>query len=384
VRLILDRATSRKILNIVLSAILFYWALKNYGMLFGLVGKVAGPLTPLFIGAALAFVLNIPMKFFEGLLEKAKLGKFKRGISILLTITLLILILALVLFIVLPEIGRTFENLVAILPDSINSALAWFDKLTQKYPELNQWFIDTGFSLDNVGKEALDFLKTGGVSIANYSLNLVTTIISGTVSFFLGSVFATYILFEKENLSRQLTRLLFAFVPVHVGKRILEILSLTNRTFTKFVTGQLTEAMILGMMFVIAMSIFRFPNVIVIGVLVTITALVPIFGAYIAMFVGAFLILVISPIQAFWFMVMFQVLQQIEGNLIYPRVVGNSIGLPGMWVLGAVLLGASLYGIVGILLSVPLCSVAYILLRETVAERLKEKKLFENSEEELR
>lgn len=383
-RLILDRATSRKILNIILSAILFYWALKNYGMLFGLVGKVAGPLTPLFIGSALAFVLNIPMKFFEGLLAKAKVGKFKRGISILLTITLLILILALVLFIVLPEIGRTFENLVAILPDSINNALAWFDKLTQKYPELNQWFIDTGFSLDNVGKEALDFLKTGGVSIANYSLNLVTTIISGTVSFFLGSVFATYILFEKENLSRQLTRLLFAFVPVNVGKRILEILSLTNRTFTKFVTGQLTEAMILGMMFVVAMSIFRFPNVIVIGVLVTITALVPIFGAYIAMFVGAFLILVISPIQAFWFMVMFQVLQQIEGNLIYPRVVGNSIGLPGMWVLGAVLLGASLYGIVGILLSVPLCSVAYILLRETVTERLKEKKLFENSEDELR
>ena len=365
-------------------AILFYWALKNYGVLFGLVGKIAGPLTPLFIGAALAFVLNIPMTFFEGLLDKTKIRKFKRGISILLTITLLILILVLVLFIVLPEIGRTFENLVAILPDFIDNTLAWFNRLTEKYPELNQWIADTGFSLDNVGEGALEFLKTSGMTVADYSLKIVTTIVSGTVSFFLGSVFATYILLEKENLSRQLTRLFFAFVPVNVGKRILEILSLTNHTFTKFVTGQLTEAMILGMMFVVAMTIFGFPNAIVIGVLVTITALVPIFGAYIAMFVGAFLILVISPIQAFWFMVMFQVLQQIEGNLIYPRVVGNSIGLPGMWVLGAVLLGAGLYGIVGILLSVPLCSVAYVLLREAIGVRLKEKKLFENSEIELK
>ena len=383
-RLILDKATSRKILNIILIAILFYWALKNYGVLFGLVGKIAGPLTPLFIGAALAFVLNIPMTFFEGLLDKTKIRKFKRGISILLTITLLILILVLVLFIVLPEIGRTFENLVAILPDFIDNTLAWFNRLTEKYPELNQWIADTGFSLDNVGEGALEFLKTSGMTVADYSLKIVTIIVSGTVSFFLGSVFATYILLEKENLSRQLTRLLFAFVPVNVGKRILEILSLTNHTFTKFVTGQLTEAMILGMMFVVAMTIFGFPNAIVIGVLVTITALVPIFGAYIAMFVGAFLILVISPIQAFWFMVMFQILQQIEGNLIYPRVVGNSIGLPGMWVLGAVLLGAGLYGIVGILLSVPLCSVAYVLLRETIGVRLKEKKLFENSEIELK
>lgn len=370
---ILDKATTKKLRNIVLGAILFAWALKNYGLIFGMINKVTGPLTPLIIGSALAFILNIPMKIFENLLKKIKKDKLRRALSAFITIVVFFLILALVLFIVLPEIGRTFENLVAILPDSVNRAIEWGKSLILKYPELNQWFLDTGYSIDNIGQQALELLKNGGAAIANYSINLISTIVSGTVNFFLGFVFAIYILFEKENLTRQSSRLLYAFVSEKRGDRIIEILKLTNLTFTKFITGQLTEACILGLMFVVAMTIFRFPNVIVIGVLVTVTALVPIFGAYIAMFVGAFLILVVNPMQALWFMVMFQVLQQIEGNLIYPRVVGSSIGLPAMWVLGAVLLGASLYGIVGILLSVPLCSVAYILLRENVAIRLEKK-----------
>jgi len=368
---ILDKATTKKIRNIVLGAILFSWVLKNYALIFSIVNKVTGPLTPLIIGSALAFALNIPMKIFENLLRKIKKEKFRRALSAFITIVMFFLILALALFIVLPEIGRTFENLVAILPDSVNNAIEWGKSLILKYPELNQWFLDTGYSLDNIGQQALELLKNGGAAIANYSINLISTIVSGTVNFFLGFVFAIYILFEKENLTRQSSRLLFAFVSEKRANRIIEILKLTNLTFTKFITGQLTEACILGLMFVVAMSIFRFPNVIVIGVLVTITALVPIFGAYIAMFVGAFLILVVNPMQALWFMIMFQILQQIEGNLIYPRVVGSSVGLPSMWVLGAVLLGASLYGIVGILLSVPLCSIAYILLREHVAKRLE-------------
>lgn len=370
---ILDKATTKKIRNIVLGAILFAWALKNYGLIFGMVNKITGPLTPLIIGSALAFILNIPMRIFENLLKKIKKDKLRRALSAFITIVMFFLILALALFIVLPEIGRTFENLVAILPDSVNRAIEWGKSLILKYPDLNQWFLDTGYSIDNIGQQALELLKNGGAAIANYSINLISMIVSGTVNFFLGFVFAIYILFEKENLVRQSSRLLFAFVSEKRGNRVVEILKLTNLTFTKFITGQLTEACILGLMFVVAMSIFRFPNVIVIGVLVTLTALVPIFGAYIAMFVGAFLILVVNPIQALWFMVMFQVLQQIEGNLIYPRVVGSSVGLPSMWVLGAVLLGASLYGIVGILLSVPLCSIAYILLRENVAIRLENK-----------
>lgn len=370
---ILDKIETKKILKIVLGAILFSWALKNYGLIFGMINKVTGPLTPLIIGSALAFILNIPMKGFEKLLRKIKKEKLRRALSAFITIVMFFLILALALFIVLPEIGRTFENLVEILPDSVNRAIDWGKSLILKYPDLNQWFVDTGYSIDNIGQQALELLKNGGAAIANYSINLISTIVSGTVNFFLGFVFAIYILFEKENLTRQSSRLLFAFVSEKRGNRIIEILKLTNLTFTKFITGQLTEACILGLMFVVAMSIFRFPNVIVIGVLVTLTALVPIFGAYIAMFVGAFLILVVNPMQALWFMVMFQVLQQIEGNLIYPRVVGSSVGLPSMWVLGAVLLGASLYGIIGILLSVPLCSIAYILLRENVAIRLEKK-----------
>jgi len=368
---ILDKATTKKIRNIVLGAILFSWVLKNYALIFSIINKVTGPLTPLIIGSALAFSLNIPMKIFENLFRKIKKEKLRRALSAFITIIMFFLILVLALFIVLPEIGRTFEDLVVILPNSVNHAIEWGKSMILKYPELNQWFLDTGYSIDNIGQQALELLKNGGVAIANYSINLISTIVSGTVNFFLGFVFAVYILFEKENLTRQSSRLLFAFVSEKRGNRIIEILKLTNLTFTKFITGQLTEACILGLMFVVAMSIFRFPNVIVIGVLVTLTALVPIFGAYIAMFVGAFLILVVNPLQALWFMIMFQVLQQIEGNLIYPRVVGSSVGLPSMWVLGAVLLGASLYGIVGILLSVPLCSIAYILLREHVAKRLE-------------
>lgn len=372
-RNILDKKTTKSLLYIIFAAILFSWGLKHIPFILGIVQAVLKPMVPLIIGAALAFVLNIYLKVLERLFSRIGNRKVRRGVCILLVFTSLILIFVLVLFIVIPEIARTFESLGKMLPGFLESATVWFDDTMKRFPLVKDYMVNFDLSLENIGETLLDVLVVGGNSLADFTVSLLSGFLGGAVNVLLGFIFAIYILFDKENLGRQARRILYAYLPQNRVDQFLGVTSLVSDIFQKFVTGQLTESVILGMMFVVTMLIFGFPYAVVVGILVTLTALIPIVGAFIAMFIGAFLIFVNSPTQAMWFIVLFLVLQQIEGDLIYPKVVGSSIGLPALWVLAAVMIGGGLFGVLGILLAVPLCSVVYVLLKRNVAQELEKK-----------
>lgn len=342
-----------------------------------LVATILKPMVPLFIGAALAFVLNIYMKVLEKLFHRISSRKMRRVVSLTLTFLSLFLIIALVLFIVIPEIAKTFENLASVLPEFIKSATAWFNDMMIRFPLVEDFMTNFDTSFENIGETILNTIMVGGNSFADFTVNFVTSFLGGALNILLGLVFSIYILVDKENLGRQVRRIMYAYFPQKSVDQLMGISALISDIFQKFVTGQLTEAFILGMMFVVSMFIFGFPYAVVVGILVTITALIPIVGAFIAMFIGVFLIFVSSPTQALWFIVLFLVLQQIEGNLIYPKVVGNSIGLPAIWVLAAVVVGGGLFGILGILLAVPICSVVYVLLKRNVTHELDKKEIDE-------
>ncbi|MFH5836207.1 AI-2E family transporter [Proteiniclasticum sp. C24MP] len=371
--IILDKKTVKSLITIIFSAILFAWALKHIPFIMDVFGTVLKPMVPLFIGGALAFVLNIYVKQLERLFSGIGKKKVKRAVSIVVALLTLILILALVLLIVIPEMARTFDNIGKMLPDFFEDAKVWLEGIMGSFPMFEDYLNNVDLSLENIGETLMDVIMVGGNNLADFTVSVLTRLFSGAMNILLGLIFAIYILFDKENLGRQVRRILYAYLPEKRVDQFLGITILVSDIFQKFVTGQLTEAVILGMMFVVSMLIFGFPYAVVVGVLVTLTAIIPIVGAFIAMAIGFFLIFVNSPVQALWFLVLFFVLQQIEGDFIYPKVVGNSIGLPALWVLAAVMVGGGLYGILGILLAVPIASVFYVLIKRNVGNRLDDK-----------
>ncbi len=335
-----------------------------------------GMLSPFIVGGAIAFVLNIPLKAVENKLLKKWKGKLaaklKRPVSILLSLIFVVAIIAFVVITVVPKLRETIEMLGGqislFVQDLIREAerlAASNQQILEKLKELENMKIDWQAIIGNVGS----FLSSGMGSVLSSTVSVASTIIGGVVNAFIGIVFAIYILAQKEKLGAQGHRILTAYLPEKVCRKTEHVLALLHKNFSSFISGQCVEAVILGAMFVVTMSIFGFPYALLIGVLIAFLALIPIVGAFVGCVVGAFLILMNDPMQALWFVVLFQVLQQIEGNLIYPRVVGNSVGLPSIWVLAAVSIGGSLFGIVGMLSFIPLVSTAYSLLRDSVNER---------------
>lgn len=345
--------------------------LQFFGLMFGL-------LSPLLLGMCIAFILNVPMRSIETRLFAPLTRRFtgriwkrlRRPFALVLTLALAAGVLALALFLIIPELART----LGVLADSIPGFIARIEEsandLAARYPQWQDWLASLEINWDSIANSLISFVQNGAVNLFSSTLNLATSVFSGVFNFVLAFIFALYILLGKETLGRQLTRLCRAHLPDKHTDRILRVARLANKTFSRFITGQCLEAVILGLMFYLAMLIFRFPYALMIAVLIAILALIPIFGAFIGCIIGAFLIFVNDPMQAFWFIVMFLVLQQIEGNLIYPKVVGTSVGLPSIWVLAAVTVGGGLFGIFGMLTFVPLCSVLYALLRESTARKL--------------
>ena len=284
-------------------------------------------------------------------------------------------LLSLVTIVVVPELGNTIATLGKTLPEKVPVLMKKAEQLVSNHPELVDYIdeVQAQLNWEEILNQLVTFFRIGANSMLSSTISVATGIVSGVGTFFIGLVFACYILLQQEFLKRQMKKLIFAYLKEKHANRFLQICALTYRTFSNFLTGQCLEAVILGMMFFISMTILRFPFAVLVGVLIAFTALIPIFGAFIGCVVGAFLILTISPSQAAAFVVLFLVLQQIEGNLIYPKVVGGSIGLPAIWVLVAVTLGGSLFGIVGMLVFIPIVSVVYTLLKEDVNKRLIEK-----------
>ena len=236
-----------------------------------------------------------------------------------------------------------------------------------------EWVNSLTFDWDKIMETGIGFLGSGAGTVLDSTITAAKSIVSSLATFFIAFVFAIYILLQKEKLGVQARKVLFAFVRKGRAEAALEVLSLTYSTFSHFLTGQCVEAVILGGMFVAAMSVLRLPYALLVGIVIAFTALIPIFGAFIGCAVGAFLIFMVDPVKALIFVVLFLVLQQIEGNFIYPHVVGNSVGLPSIWVLAAVSLGGNLMGIVGMLIFIPIVSVVYALFREVVYLKLKQR-----------
>jgi len=335
-----------------------------------------GIISPFLVGGAMAFVLNIPMRGFEekvfGRWRGRAAAKFKRPLCLMLSIVALAVVLAVVVGTVVPQVVATASEVGKKIPAFMERVVEELDRLVRDYPELTSRIDElelTEINWDSTLGGIIDFLKNGAGDVLNSTFSVATGIISGIVNMVISFIFALYVLAQKERLEDQGRRILWAYLPEAVSAKILEVCSLLYKNFSSFITGQCLEAVILGTMFVVTMSLFRMPYALMVGVLIAFTALIPIVGGFIGCAVGAFLILIDNPLQALWFVILFLVLQQIEGNLIYPKVVGNSVGLPAIWVLTAVSVGGSLFGISGMLFFIPLTSSCYALLRESVNDR---------------
>lgn len=329
---------------------------------------------PFILGGAMAFILNIPMHFLEGrLFAKAKKKKLVRPVSLVLSILFVVAILQIVLVVVIPEIATTFASISKNIEAFLPKLEQW---ITDAFPDGEQiglWIDSLEFNWDKILQSAVNFLKNGAGNVLSSTVTVAKTVINSLMNFFVGFVFACYILLQKEKLSVQVKKVLYAFLPRHAVEKTLQVAALSYKTFSNFVTGQCLEAVILGTMFFVSMSVLRFPYALLVGVLIAFTALIPIFGAFIGCVLGTFLILVSNPVQAIGFVILFFVLQQVEGNLIYPHVVGGSVGLPSIWVLVAVTVGGSLMGVVGMLIFIPLSSVLYALFKGWVHKRLEDR-----------
>lgn len=369
----------KKIVMILCFVILFYEILENIGNIVNIVNGIIGLIFPFIIGGAIAFVINVPMRQIEKHLfsktKYAKLKKCRRGIALLLTIALFLGVISIAMVIIIPEISSTVKDVTEKVPDAIDLAIEKLENVSDKNPEIQKQIESVDWH--ETTTSIIEWLRNGVGNYVNAGVEFVGDIISGITTFVIGLVFAIYILVQKEKLSSQIKQILYSFLKKEVAESIIKMGKISNVTFSNFLSGQFLEACILGTMFFITMTILRLPYALMMGFLIALTALIPIVGAFLGCAVGALLILIDSPIKALIFVVMFLVLQQLEGNLIYPHVVGNSVGLPSIWVLVAVTLGANLMGIVGMLVFIPICSILYALFREVVKKRLKERHISE-------
>ena len=373
----LNRDTINKIRGLILFTVITVIVGINYIKVLGLLAAAVNMAAPFILGAAIAFILNVPMRRIESSLSHVlkKGSRLLRPVSMALSILLVAGVLFLVMFVVAPQLVRTLLGLQSSIPVFFGEVRQWLEQLFAENPQILTNMEQIQIDWQQLFNDSLKFLKNGAGSMLDTTFSAAISIVNGMSTFLIGFIFSIYILLQKENLIRQIKKLLAAFLPERTVEGIVKIAALTSRTFSNFFTGQCMEAVILGSMFFIVLVVLRLPYALLIGVLIAFTALIPVFGAFIGWAVGAFLMLIISPMDALLFSVVFFTLQQIEGNMIYPHVVGNSVGLPSIWVLVAVTLGGSMMGVVGMLIFIPLCSVLYTLLRDTVNERLKRRKL---------
>ena len=376
----LSRETIKKIRGLIVFTTVIILCLWNYENAFSILRFIFHVTFPFVLGGAIAFVLNVPMNFVERHLfhpEKTKkssfLKKIARPASMLLVLFLVFGVLALIMFVLIPRLGRTFANLDESIKEFVPRLQEWAAPFFHDNKEIIGWLSNIKLDWNQIMDMGLDFFRNGAGNVLDSTITVARNIVSGIATFFIAFAFAIYVLMQKEKLRRQAKTVLFAFVRKGRAEAALEVFSLTYQTFSGFLTGQCVEALILGSMFVVAMTVLQLPYALLIGILIGFTALIPIFGAFIGCIVGAFLIFIEDPIKALIFIALFLILQEIEGDLIYPHVVGKSVGLPSIWVLAAVSIGASLMGVVGMLIFIPIVSVIYALFREIILIKLKQR-----------
>ena len=374
-----DLIKNRKLLIVaLLLVVVLFWSRISEALSF-----LTGILKPFILGGALAFILNLPLSFLEKKVFRNLKGrgeKFKRPLSIFLSLVFVLLLILILLLTVVPEVISAFESIISSIPSLVTRVESWSnDVLTpvlKNNPELLK-SLETNW--DSLLSKSLSFLKDGLSALLSSTLVAANSLISSITSFVVALIFAIYVLGDKERLERQFRSLLKAYTSKETEEYVLHVFSVLHRSFSSFISGQCLEAVILGSIFILVLSILRFPYSVMIGVVVMFSALLPIVGAFIACIFGAFLILLSSPVKALYFVVIFLIIQQLENNLIYPRVVGSSVGLPALWVFFAVTLGGALFGVVGMLFFIPVFSAVFVLLKEDVGRRIRWKEEKENA-----
>lgn len=374
----LDKKQIKTILLLITFAVVLFVVLQNFKTVLDIILFILALFMPFILGICIAFVLNVLLKLIE---EKwfAKLNKrnnkvwnkIKRPICLILTLLIVFGFLVFLLFLIIPELKNSVTIFLDNIPIYQEKLLDLANKLNLSSDTIES--IKNGWN--NLWESLFGYFKNNSKDFALMTLGVTTSIVSGVANFVLGIVFAIYMLIDKEKLLFQTKKVLYAFIPQKKMDKVLEVGSVSNRVFSKFITGQFTEAVIIGVLCFIGMLILGLPYASTISVLVGFTALIPVFGAFIGTAIGAILIFVVDPLGALIFIIYIIILQQLEGNLIYPKVVGTSVGLPGIWVMLAVIIGGALYGIVGMLISVPICSIIYVLLAKTVNKKLAKSKI---------
>ena len=372
-----NKENLKGLLLVVCGGVAFYCALQNLPAVASACGWLLGILAPFLLGAAIAFILNVPMRAIERHLfpNARRGGGARRPLALVLTLVAVIGVLVLASCVIGPGVKDAVKSIASQAPAAFDRLYDWLLGLEQYLPQIEGIVNSLEIDWKSLSQKAIQLAQSWGGSLLSSGGGLIGGVVSGVSTFVIGLIFSFYILLQKEKLSRQGRQVLYGLLPIKRADRLLEVLRLANRTFSSFLSGQCTEAVILGTLFVITMSLFRLPYAVLVGVLIALTALIPIVGAFIGCGVGALLIAVTDPWKAVVFVILFLVLQQIEGNLIYPHVVGSSVGLPSIWVLAAVTLGGKLMGVAGMLFFIPLCSVLYALFRDFVKGRLAEKQV---------
>lgn len=386
----IDKKLMHRIFSLIAGAIVFAWLVLDTARATALFQTIWDLIAPFVAGAGIAFVFNVPMRAIELQLDGVHRQGLRRSMAVVLTILCLVLIVMFVFELLIPQIRLTLVSLTEKIPAFVDRTAQRLMVLMEENPDLSMW-IQQAFHLEsldwsNILRDILSWLGNQVSNVMGGAVNVIGSVTTGIVNTVISVVFAIYCLGRKEILARQGRRVLYSLLSEHRADEIIRIMRLTNTTFSNFISGQCLEACILGCLFAVVMAILKMPYISLVSVIIALTALVPVVGAFVGCILGAFFILVNDPIQALTFVAMFLVLQQLENNLIYPRVVGTSIGLPGMWVLVAVTVGGEIMGVGGMLVMIPLASVFYTLAREFTNKSLEargipEEKLMEQPPE---
>ncbi len=361
------RTKTVKTIGIIIVLLLFFLSLESVVSFFS---SLIGVMSSFLIGILLSSLINVPLQFFETRVFTKGRALFRRILSLVVTILLVLLVVTSLLFIVIPQLATAYKAMVVSLPGVVQKIGDYVSTLSFSLPE---WLSFVELDFTSIEENITDVLKTWTGAVVESSVEIAQGFVQSIITFSLAFVFAIYMLLKKERLLAQLDSIVKAYLPSNRYLSLAHTGQIIASTFSRFIATMAFEAIILGSMFLVTMLIFQFPYAFLISSLVAVAAFIPIVGAFIAAFIGILLMLVTNPIQAVWFLLLFLALQQIEGNIIYPRVVGDSIGLPGIWVLFAVVVGGNIFGILGIFLGVPFVAVAYVLIRENVKKRLLDK-----------
>ena len=367
-------AETKRYIKIGLIAVVLVLFVKYFSQISSTASLFLNAASPLLVGCIMAYILNILLtrieKWYFPFSNSKLVCKTRRPVCLVLSFVLLALIIYLVLQLIVPELLSSFALIGKEIPPLMEKFRAWLLDQSVSLPALQQIINTLDIDWQNLLQRLVSLVTTGAEGVITSVVSVISATFSVLTRLVIGLIFALYLLVSKERLQSLGNRILRAYIKPHTRETISYVLDTANKSFSSFIVGQCTEAVILGTLCTVGMLIFRFPYAAMTGTVVGVTALIPIVGAYIGAVVGGFMIFTQDPIQALLFLVFLVVLQQLEGNLIYPRVVGTSIGLPGIWVLAAVTIGGGAAGISGMLLGVPLAATLYRLLNDSVDRHL--------------